>query len=69
MQEKGTQPQQPTQNLQMMRVEPRKEDANVNIVLCSGMTTDEDKGKQPEESEWVRKAPKKEVFFDLEHAK
>lgn len=33
------------------------------------MMTGEDKGKQPEESEWVRKASEKEVEFDLEHAK
>jgi len=31
--EKGAQPQQPTQNLQMMRAEPCEEDPNVNIVL------------------------------------
>ena len=33
MQEKGMQPQQPTQNLQMMRAKPREKDPNVNIVL------------------------------------
>ena len=43
MQEKRAQPKQPTQNLQMMRVEPCEEDPNVNIVLQSGMTTGEDK--------------------------
>ena len=30
---KGALPPQPTQNLQMMRYEPREEDPNVNIVL------------------------------------
>lgn len=31
--------------------------------------TGEDKGKQPEEGDWVRKSPEKENRFDLEHAK
>jgi len=53
----------------MMRVEPREVDSNVNIVLWSGMKIGEDKGKQLEESEWVCKAPKKEVAFDLERAR
>ncbi len=44
---------QPTQNLQIMRDEPREEDPNVNIMLRSGMMTEEDKGKKPKESEWV----------------
>ena len=69
MQEKKTQPQQPTQNLQMMRVEPRKEDQSINIMLRSGMTTSTDKGKQFEEEGWVYKALKKEAGFDLDHAK
>lgn len=67
--EKGVQPQQPTQNLQMMRVEPREEDPNVNIVLRSGVTSGKDKGKQSEESTWVCKALEKEVEFDLERAR
>lgn len=29
----------------------------------------DDKGKQPEDSTWVRKTPTKEAEFDLEHAK
>jgi len=53
----------------MMRVELREEDPNVNMVLRSGVTTGEDKGKQPEENTWVRKAPKKQPEFDLEHTK
>jgi len=52
-----------------MRSEPREEDPNVNIVLRSGITTMDDKGKQPEESTWVCKAPMKELEFDLERAK
>jgi len=52
-----------------MRDETCEEDLNVNIVLHSGMMTDEDKGRRPEEREWVHKAPKKEVGFDLECAK
>lgn len=50
----------------MMRVEPCKEDPNLNIMLRSEITTDDDKGKWPEEDGWVRKAPEKEVGFDLE---
>jgi len=53
----------------MMRVEPREEDPNVTIVLRSGVTTGGDKGKQPKEDEWVHRAQKKEMGFDLEHAK
>jgi len=45
---KGAQPQQPTQNLQMMRAEPCDEDRNVNIMLRSGMMVGEDKGKKLE---------------------
>lgn len=67
--EKGAQPQQPTQNLQMMRVEHQEEDPNVNIVLWSGVVTGEDKGKKPKEIEWVCKALEKEVRFDLEHVR
>lgn len=58
-----------TQNLQMMRSEPCKEDLNVNIILRSGMIIGDDKGKQPEESAWVCKAPIKEPEFDLELTK
>lgn len=57
------------QNLQVMRAEPREEDQSVNIVLRSGIMTDDDKGKQPKEGGWVCKAPKKEFGFDLECAK
>ena len=69
MQEKKVQPQNPSQNLQMMKVKPHEEDPNVNIVLRSEITTSDDKGKQPEEGGWVCKAPKKETSFNLEHAK
>ena len=58
-----------TQNLQMMRSELCEEDPNVNIVLRSGITIGDDKGKQPKESAWVHKAPTKELEFDLERAK
>ncbi len=44
----------------MMRFEPRDEDPNVNIVLRSGITTGDDKGKQPGKNGWFRKAPEKE---------
>lgn len=53
----------------MMRSKPRKEDLNVNIMLQSGITTRDDKGKQPEESAWVCKVPMKEPKFDLESTK
>ena len=66
---KGALPPQPTQNLQMMRFEPREEDLNLNIVLRSGIEMGDDKGKQPEDSRWVRKAPVKEAEFDLEHVR
>jgi len=49
----------------MMRAEPYEEDPNVNV-LQSGMMIGEDKGKQLEEIEWVRKTLEKEVNFDLE---
>ena len=45
MQEKGVLQANPTQNIQMMKAEPCKEDPNVNMVLRSGATTGEDKGK------------------------
>ena len=48
--DKGTLQPPPTQNLQMMRSELREEDPNVNIMLQSGITTRDDKGKKPEES-------------------
>jgi len=52
-----------------MRSELHEEAPNVNMMLRSGMTTSDDKGKQPEESAWVHKAPIKEPKFDLEHMK
>jgi len=64
--DKGALPPPPTQNLQMMRFEPCEEDPNVNIALRSGIVTGDDKGKQPEDSTWVRKALMKEAEFDLE---
>lgn len=53
----------------MMRVDPCEEEPKVNIMLQTGTTMGEDKGKQPAESEWVRKAPEKETSFYLERAK
>ena len=57
------------QNIQMMRSELHKEDPNMNMVHRSGATIEEDKGKQPEEDMWVRKAPIKELEFDLQRVK
>jgi len=45
MHEKGVLQPPPTQNIQMMRSEPREEDSNVNMVLKSSATIVEDKGK------------------------
>ena len=69
MQEKKVKPQQPMQNIHIMREEPHEEYHSVNIVTRSGMTTREDKGKQPEAEGWVNKIVKKEVEFDLNKAK
>jgi len=52
-----------------MRSQPREEDLNVSIVLRSGIATGDDKGKQPKDSAWIRKAPTKEAKFDLECAR
>jgi len=69
MQEKGVLPATPTQNVQMMKAKLHEEGTNVNMMLKSGATIGEDKGKQPEEDAWVRKAPTKQPELDLEHAK
>jgi len=69
LRDKGALQPPPTQNLQMMRYELCEEDPNVNIMLQSGITTGDDKGKHPKESTWVRKALMKEPEFDLELAK
>lgn len=45
MQEKKAQPQQPMQNIQMMRFETCEEDQNINIMLRSGIMTSTYKGK------------------------
>lgn len=60
---------QPTQNLQMTRVEPCKEDQSVNTVLRSGRMTSTNKCKKHEEDGWVYKTPKEKVRFDLNHTK
>lgn len=49
--------------------EPCKEDLTINIVLQSGITMGDDKGKQPKDSIWVCKALTKEDLFYLEHAR
>jgi len=49
-----------------MRSEPHEENSNVKIVLQSGIAMGDDKGKQLEDSTWVRKDMKKEVEFYLE---
>ena len=69
LRDKGALQPPPTQNLQMMRFEPCEENLNVNILLRSGITIGDDKGKQPKEGSWVHKDPTKEPEFDLEHAK
>ena len=52
----------------MMRSQSCEEDPNVNIVLRSGITTGDEKGKQLEDSTWVHKAMEKEAKFNLERA-
>jgi len=69
MREKGVLQSTPTQNVQMMKAEPHEEDPNVNMVLRSGANTGEDKGKQPGEDTWARKAPVKQPMSDLECTK
>jgi len=49
----------------MMKVEPHKEDPNVNMMLRSRATTREDKGRQPEGDVWVHQAPTKHPEYDL----
>lgn len=55
------QPQKPTQNIQMMRAEPREEDHSTNIVTRSGMDTSVDNRKKLETDGWVCKATEKEI--------
>ena len=52
-----------------MRSKPHDEDPNMNMMLRICTAIGEDKGKQPEEDTWVRKAPTKEPEFDLGHTK
>jgi len=52
----------------MMSSEPHEEDPNVNRVLQSGIVIRDDKGKQPEDGTWVRKAPTKKTKFYLRRA-
>ena len=52
-----------------MKAELCEEDPNMNMMLKSSTTTGEDKGKQLEEDARVRKAPTKQLEFDLEHVK
>lgn len=67
MQEKEAQTAK--QNIQMMRAEPRKEENSINIMTQSDIATGENKGKQLEAKQWVRKVGEKEVWFDLSHTK
>lgn len=59
MREKGVLPTNPTQNVQMMNVEPWVEEPNINMLLWSGATIGEDKGNQSETDAWIRKVPLK----------
>jgi len=43
----------------MMRVEPRKEDHSINIMMRSGIAMGQDKGKKPETEGWVCKGAEK----------
>lgn len=53
----------------MMRLKPHEDGPNVNIVTRSGITTREDKGKQPEVDVWVHKAADKKTGFDVKKVK
>lgn len=53
----------------MLKAEQHAEDPNMNMMLRSGATMGDYKGKQPAEDAWVRKAPTKQPEFDLECAK
>lgn len=53
----------------MMRSEPREDEPSVNIVMRSGISTGEDKGKQLEVDGWVCKAAEKQVGLDLSKVK
>lgn len=66
--EKGVIPTSPTQNVQMMKAEPRTEDPNINMMLRSGTSIGEDKGKKTKAYTWVRKALVKQPEFDLTQA-
>lgn len=59
----------PTQNVQMMKSEPHKEYLNMNMMLRSGASIGEDKGKQREEDAWVHRAPTKKQEVYLERTK
>ena len=69
MHEKGVLQPTPTQNVQMMRSEPREGDPNVSMVLRSDANTGEDKEKQPGDDVWVCKTPTKVSELDSGRAK
>ena len=58
--EKGVLQSTLTQNIQMMRSEPCKEEPNVKMVLRSSVTIGEDEREHPKEDMWACKAPTKE---------
>lgn len=69
MQENNTQSQHLTQNIHMMRSKLHKYVPSVSIATWSGITTVEDKGKQPQKTLWVWKAADKEDWFDVNKVK
>jgi len=58
-----------TQNVQMMRFEPREEDPKVNTMLKSGMAIGKDKEKLTKEGLGVHKTLTKKPKFNLESVK
>jgi len=69
MHEKGVIQPTPTQNVQMTRLELRKEDPSVKMVSRSGITIGGDARKQPGEDGQGRDAPTKEPELEIEQVK
>lgn len=69
MREKGVLKPTLTQNFQMMRSEPRKEDPSINMVLRSNTTIGGDVRKEFSEDAKGHDAPTREHDFEVEQGK
>lgn len=69
MHKKGVLQPTPTQNVQMMKSEPLKEDPRVNMVLRSGIAIKGDAWKQSAEDKKGHDAPTREIEFEVEQVK